>query len=303
MRGKLIFLGTSAGVPTKERSLPSMALIWKGDVILFDAGEGTQHNMLKAGISPMKVTKTFITHLHGDHVLGLPGLIMTMDLLGREEPLMVYGPRGLNAFLGCLLPTIYEDSVDFRVESAEIAEPGLVVEEKDYRVFAARSRHSVEAWAFKFEEKDRPGKFNEAAAKRLGVPPGPLRTSLTRGISVTVRGKTIDPRDVVGPPRPGFKMVYTGDTAFSEEIVELSKGVDLLVHEATFDSSKADSARKVMHSVSQDAAKVASMAGVKQLILTHVSARYQDASIILKEAKREFSRVRVANDLMELEIE
>jgi len=302
MRGKLVFLGTSAGVPTRDRSLSSMALIWKGEVILFDAGEGTQHNMLKAGISPMKVTKAFITHLHGDHILGLPGLIMTMDLLGREEPLMVYGPKGLSAFLSCLLPTIYEDSVDFRVESAEIAERGLVVEEKDYRVLAARSLHSVEAWAFKFEEKDRPGRFNEAAAKRLGVPPGPLRTALTRGTPVTVRGRTIEPRDVVGPPRPGFKMVYTGDTAFSEEIVELSRGVDLLVHEATFESSRADSAKKVMHSVSQDAARVASMAGVKQLVLTHVSARYQDVDMILKEAKGEFNRVKVAKDLMELEI-
>jgi ribonuclease Z len=122
-------------------------------------------------------------------------------------------------------------------------------------------------------------------------------------MSVTVQGKTIRPSDVVGPPRPGFKAVYTGDTAFSEELVEFSKGVDLLVHEATFESSKADSALKVMHSVSQDAAKVASKAGVKQLILTHVSARYQDSSTILKEAKKEFKNVRIARDLMELEIE
>ncbi|HYA22502.1 MAG TPA: MBL fold metallo-hydrolase, partial [Thermoproteota archaeon] len=191
MRGKLVFLGTSAGVPTGERGLSSIALQWKGEVMLLDVGEGAQSNMIKAGISPMKVTKVFITHLHGDHVLGLPGLLMTMDLLGREDPLSVYGPAGLNSFLSCLLPTIYEDNVDFPVSSTEILKPGLVVEGKDYRILAARSRHTVESWAFRFEEKDRPGRFDEEVAKRLGIPPGPLRTALTKGESVKVRGKTV----------------------------------------------------------------------------------------------------------------
>jgi ribonuclease Z len=303
MRGKLVFLGTSAGVPTGDRGLSSVALQWKGEVMLLDVGEGTQNNMIKAGISPMKVAKVFITHLHGDHVLGLPGLLMTMDLLGREDPLSVYGPTGLNAFLSCLLPTIYEDNVDFPVSSTEIVRPGLVVEGKDYRIFATRSRHSVESWAFKFEEKDRPGKFDEEVANRLGVPPGPLRTTLTKGKAVTVRDKTVEPEDVVGPPRPGFKIVYTGDTAFSEEVVGFSKGVDILIHEATFESSKAESAEKVMHALAADAAKVASMAGVRQLILTHISARYQNAEPLLEEARKTFKNVEVAQDLAEYVID
>jgi len=303
MRGKLVFLGTSAGVPTSDRGLSSVALQWKGEVILFDVGEGTQNNMIKARISPMKVDKVLITHLHGDHILGLPGLLMTMDLLGREEPLSVYGPSGLNAFLSCLLPTIYEDNADFPVSSIEIVGPGLVAEGKDYRILATRSRHSVESWAFKFEEKDRPGKFDEKAAKRLGVPPGPLRTALTKGKTVTVNGKAVTPEDVVGPPRPGFKIVYTGDTAFSEGVVEFSKGVDILIHEATFESSKAESAEKVMHAVAADAAKAASLAGAKQLILTHISARYQSADPLLKEAKKAFKNVKVARDLAEYAID
>jgi len=303
MRGKLVFLGTSAGVPTGDRGLASIALQWKGEVMLLDVGEGAQSNMIKAGISPMKVTKVFITHLHGDHVLGLPGLLMTMDLLGREDPLSVYGPRGLNAFLNCLLPTIYEDNVDFPVSSTEIVRPGLVAEGKDYRVSATRSRHTVESWAFRFEEKDRPGKFDEEVAKGLGVPPGPLRTTLTKGQSVTVRGRTVKPEDVVGPPRPGFKIVYTGDTAFSEEVAEFSKGADILIHEATFESSKIESAEKVLHALAADAAKVASLAGAKRLILTHISARYQNAEPLLEEAKKTFKNTEVAHDLAEYVID
>jgi len=299
MRGRLVFLGTSAGVPTTDRSLASIALIWKGEVILFDAGEGTQHRMVRASISPLKVSKVLITHLHGDHVLGLPGLMMTMALMGRESPLSIYGPKGIDEFLGCLMPAIYEDPAGFLVKSHEMERSGLVLEEREYRIMASPSRHTIESWAFKFEEKERPGKFDEKSAKKLKIPPGPLRTALTRGTAITIGGRVIRPEEVVGPPRPGFKMVYTGDTAFSEELAEFSKGADVLIHEATFDSSKLESAEKVMHSVAADAARVAAMAQVKQLILTHVSARYQDSRFLLEEAKRTFRNVKVARDLME----
>jgi len=299
MRGKIVFLGTSAGVPTKERGLSSIALLWGGEVILFDIGEGTQHIMIKGGISPMKVSKILITHLHGDHILGLPGLLMTMALMGREEPLSVFGPKGLNKLLACLMPAIYEEDAEFSVRSSEIDKAGVVLGERDYMILAAPSRHSVESWAFRFEERDRPGKFDEKAAKRLEVPPGSVRSKLIEGKPVKLGGRVIRPGDVVGPPRPGFKMVYTGDTTFSEGIVKFAKGVDLLIHEATFESSKVEAAGKVMHSVSSDAAKVAVMAGVKQLILTHISARYQDTGTLLSEAQKVFSNTKIAHDLME----
>lgn len=302
-RGKVVFLGTSAGVPTAERSLASIALVWKGEIILFDVGEGTQHRMIETGISPLKVSKVLITHTHGDHVLGLPGLLMTMALLGREQSLKVYGPRGILRFLDCVLPAIHEEDLDFKLEAYEIGSEGVVVDEDEYEILAAEALHSVETWALKFAEKDRPGRFDEEKARKLGIPEGPLRRQLTEGKPVEVDGRLIVPEMVVGTPRPGFKMVYTGDTTFSEKLVRFSKGVDLLIHESTFESSRTQSADRVKHSTAKDAAMVAALSGAKKLILTHVSARYQEAGVIAQDAKSIFSNVEVARDLMECEIE
>ncbi len=302
-RGKVIFLGTSAGIPTAERSLPSIALIWKGEVILFDAGEGSQHNMIKAGISPLKISKVLITHRHGDHILGLPGLLMTMALMGREQNLRVYGPKGISQFLNCVLPAIHEEELDFKVEAYEIESEGVAIEEDDYQILAAPASHSVETWAFKFIEKDRPGRFDEEEARKLGIPEGPLRRQLIEGKAIEFRGKVIAPEMIVGEPRPGFKMVYTGDTTFSESLVEFSKGVDVLIHDSTFESSKTDSADRVKHSTAKDAAMVAASAGAKKLILTHLSARYQEAQVMIEDAKGIFRNIEVAQDLMELPIE
>ncbi len=305
MRGKLVFLGTSAGVPTESRSLPSLALVWSGEIILFDVGEGTQHRMIKAQLSPVKVTKIFITHMHGDHVLGLPGLIMTMSLMKRTQPLEVFGPPGIKTFLNCLLPTIHEDeeSTKFSIIVNEITQDGLVVSEKDYEVYSIKVKHSIENRAYKFVEKDRPGKFNEEVANKLGIPEGPLRKELIEGKSITLNGKVITPEMVVGPPRPGFKLVYTGDTAYSENLVEFSKDVDILVHESTFDSSKEDAAKKVFHSLASDAAVVAALSRAKKLVLTHFSARYKDPSVLVEDARRVFKNVVAAEDLMEIIID
>ncbi len=302
-RGKVVFLGTSAGVPTAERSLASIALVWKGETILFDVGEGTQHRMIEAGLSPLKVSKVLITHTHGDHVLGLPGLLMTMALLGREQNLKVYGPRGIQKFLDCVLTAIHEEDLDFKLEAYEVGSEGVVVDDNEYQILAAKASHSVEAWALKFAEKDRPGRFDEEEARKLGIPEGPLRRQLTEGKAVEVGDRSIRPDMVVGRPRPGFKMVYTGDTTFSEGLVQFSKGVDLLIHESTFESSKTQSADRVKHSTAKDAAMVAALSGVKKLILTHVSARYQEAGLIVQDAKSIFQNVEVARDLMEFAIE
>lgn len=305
MRGKLIFLGTSAGVPTESRSLPSLALMWNGEIILFDVGEGTQHRMIKAQLSPVKITKIFISHMHGDHVLGLPGLVMTMSLMKRTQPLELFGPPGVKDFLSCLLPTIHEseEDVNFIIKVNEITQDGLVVSERDYEVYSIKVKHSIDNIAYKFVEKDRPGKFNEEIANKLGIPEGPLRKELIEGKSITLNGKVITPELVVGPPRPGFKFVYTGDTAYSENLVEFSRGVDILIHESTFDSSKEDAAKKVFHSLASDAAVIAALSKAKKLILTHFSARYKDSSVLVEDAKRIFKNVIAAEDLMEIIID
>lgn len=305
MRGKIVFLGTSAGVPTEARFLPSIALVWNGDILLFDVGEGTQYRMIKAQLSPLKVKRIFITHMHGDHVLGLPGLIMTMSMLKRTSDLEIFGPSGIISFLNCLLPAIHEDeeNTKFKIKVSEITQDGLVTTGEDYEIYAIKVRHSIENWAYKFVEKDRPGKFDEEKAKELGIPEGPVRKELIEGKTVNINGKIITPEMVVGPPRPGFKFVYTGDTAFSENLINFCKGVDVLIHESTFDLSKEESAKKVFHSLASDAAVVAALAKVKKLVLTHFSARYKDTSILVEEARKIFKNVVAAEDLLEIPIE
>jgi len=298
---KVIPLGTAGGVPTVDRSLPSIALIRKGETLLFDCGEGTQRQMIKAGISPCGRMKIFITHLHGDHVVGLFGLLQTMNLLNRDKELNVYGPEGLSGLIKGVLSNIAAEP-KFELKVHEVDE-GIVCEESEYVVKAVWAEHSKPNLAYALIEKEYPGKFHPEKAKELGIPEGPLWAKLKRGEAIVLKdGRVIKPEQVVGPPRPGIKIVYTGDTAPCDSIVKLSEGADLLIHEATFDSSLLAKAIEDKHSTAAQAAEIALKAGVKKLLLTHISARYQEAKILEEEARKIFPEVEVARDLAVYEV-
>ncbi len=300
--GRLFMLGTSAAVPTVSRSHPCIALWWKGETILFDCGEGAQRQLMIAGLSMEKVSSIFVTHMHGDHVLGLPGLLMTMTLQNRRSPLRVFGPKGVKKFVESCLPMIFYQP-SFPLEIQEFEGNGLVATGKKYKVYSHRVKHSVESYAYCFKEDDRPGKFNVEKAEELGVKPGPLRRMLIEGAPVKLEdGRVIRPEEVVGPARPGVKIVYTGDMGDTPGFEEFCSNADILIHEATFDESMGSEASELQHSTCVEAAKLAAKAGVKRLLLTHISSRYGDASILLEQARRFFDNVQVAEDFMSIDI-
>jgi ribonuclease Z len=299
--GRLLLLGTSAAVPTISRSHPCIALWWRGETLLFDCGEGAQRQMMSANLSLERISSIFITHMHGDHVLGLPGLLMTMTLQNRRTPLKIYGPKGLKQFIESCLPMIfYQPSFPIGVEEVR---QNSQVSGKKYKVYSREVNHSVESYAYCFKEDDRPGKFDVKKAEALGIKPGPLRSMLVDGKPVTVEGgRIVKPGDVVGPPRPGVKIVYTGDMGPTPGFEDFCRNADILIHEATFDEEMSGEAGSLQHSTCIDAAKLAAAAGVKRLILTHISSRYGDASMMLEQAKRFFENVQVAEDFMSVEI-
>lgn len=296
MRGRLVFLGTSAGIPTQRRGLPSIALRWGRDLLLFDCGEGTQRQMVVAGVGFSTEMKIFLTHLHGDHILGLPGLLMTLSLMGRRGKLQLFGPPGLSEFVRSILPSIRR-GLTFDIAISEIEGRGEVCRGRDYSIQTESSDHHGKCQAYAFAEDIRRGKFDVEKAMRLGVGEGPERSHLVTGEELRLKdGRIIKPGDVVGPPRPGLKIVYTGDTRYSERLTEFSKGADILIHDSTFDQSLGADAAETYHSTCVDAARAASDAKVKRLFLFHISARYQDPSILSTQAKEYFQNVELAED-------
>jgi ribonuclease Z len=230
----VIFLGTGGSIPTPNRGLSAIAIRRKTELLLFDCGEGTQRQMIQAGVGFHRKTKIFVTHMHGDHVLGLPGLLQTMSLLDRTKKLEIYGPQGIKAFVEAISQTV-RFSLTFPVQVSEV-EAGLVCEEKEYEVYATQSDHMNHSLAYALIEKPRPGRFKIEKAKKLGVPEGPLWSKLQGGSSVKLPdGRIVESEMVLGVPRPGRKIVYTGDTRQSENLVKLAENADLLIHEATFD--------------------------------------------------------------------
>jgi ribonuclease Z len=245
--------------------------------------------------------KIFISHLHGDHVLGLPGLLQSMSLLRREKPLHIYGPIGLVQYVKA-----FSDSLGgpgFPVVLYEIKESGVIFYSEKYQVIAVPAKHRVTAWSYCFIEADRRGRFYPEKAKELGVPRGELWGRLHSGESVMGDDRIIEPNLVSGPTRSGRKIVYSGDTAPNSELLELSRGADLLIHESTFLDELADRAEEDGHTTALQAAELAKEAEVKQLVLTHLSSRYPDPSVVLEEAKTVFDNVVVAEDFLEINIE
>lgn len=299
---EVTFLGTAGSIPTRERALPAIAVRREGTLILFDCGEGVQRQMIKARLGFNRKMKIFVTHLHGDHIFGLPGLIQTMSLLDRTKKLEIFGPRGLRDFLEAVEKTVIS-ALSFPIDVVEIEREGVVCEEIEYDVQAVMANHVAPALAYGFVEKPRLGKFHPGKAKELGIPEGVLWSKLQHGENVTLSdGQVIEPEDVVGPMRPGRRIVYTGDSRSSESIVRLSKDADILIHECTFDDELVERALEDGHSTPSEAARAAKKAKVKTLVLTHISARYKNPDLLLEQALKIFPNVVIAEDFMRIKV-
>jgi ribonuclease Z len=289
----VVFLGTSGSMPTAKRALPSVLVRRGGDKLLFDCGEGTQRQLLRCDVGLVELEEIFLTHFHADHYLGLPGMLKTFALRGREVPLTIYGPRGLRDLLGSLRRIF--GRLTYPVSSVEL-EPGEALERDHYRIVPFAVQHGVSAIGYTLVEEIRPGRFDVEVADGLGVPAGRERGVLQGGETVTLAdGRTVTPEEVLGAPRAGRKLALTGDTAPVGSVVEAAAGADLLVHEATFLADERARARETLHSTAGEAALVAQEAGVKLLALTHVSTRYFGHQVV-EEATQVFPSTVVPRD-------
>ncbi|HEY3934534.1 MAG TPA: ribonuclease Z [Gemmatimonadales bacterium] len=298
---QVTFLGTSAAVPTVDRNVSALMLQREGELLLFDCGEGTQRQMMRYGAG-FAVEDIFITHFHADHTLGIPGLLRTMGLQGRTAPLRLHGPRGAQRHLGALT-ALGMERPKFPVEVFAL-QGGDVIPRGEYDLVVGEAKHKGDCLAYTLVEHERLGRFDPDLARELGVPEGPLWGKIHRGESVTVdNGRVVGPADLVGARRPGRRVVISGDTAPTEAITDLARGADLLIHEATFGRDEEARARETSHSTARDAAMVAREAGVRRLLLTHISARYsREAPELVAEAREIFPSTDVARDGLVVEV-
>ena len=298
----LRFLGTSASRPTVERNVASVALIREGETLLFDCGEGTQRQMMRYHVS-FALSDIFFTHFHADHVIGVIGLMRTMALQGRTEPLRLWGPRGATRVLRRAEQFGF-DRLGFALEITELAHEQTVVR-KGYTIVAFDVDHGGSpALGYALTEDVRKGRFHPELARALDIPEGPLWGKLHRGETVTLPdGRVIEPATLVGAPRAGRKVVVTGDTRPCTATLEMAREADLLVHEATFGDEEAARALETGHSTAREAAQLASAADVRRLVLTHISARYsRDATELEREARQVFRETVIARDGFEVEV-
>ena len=297
---KLVFLGTSGAMPTTDRGLTCICLVKDNEILMFDAGEGAQISYLKSGLPWNKKMKIFVTHLHGDHCIGILGLLQTMNLQNRTESVEIFGPDGIDEFIAANIK-ILNFGLSFPVLISRVNE-GLIVDEKDYSVFANDANHGIPAFSFRFDEKDRPGKFFPENAKALEIPEGELWRELQMGNSIEIDGKEILSTQDTGKTRPGRKIGVSGDTRPTDELVEFFKNCDYLSFDSTFADELKDKAVEANHSTAKEAAELAEKANVSTLILTHFSARYNDESVLLEEAKKIHDNTIAAKDLLEVNI-
>ncbi len=297
---QIVFLGTSGSWPTPKRNVSAIAVKRGPEVILFDCGEGTQRQFMLSKLSFMQITRIFLTHFHGDHFLGLPGMVQSMSMNDRERDLLVYGPAGTEPLVDNLV-TLGHFQSGFPVIGKSL-HGGDVVDCGEYTVRAIEPAHTVPALGYVLEEAPRPGRFSLDRARELGIPEGPLYSRLQEGQAVTVAGRTIAPGMVLGPPRRGRKVVYTGDTLPARSVVEAARDCDVLIHDATADSELEEKANRYGHSTGRQAAEIARQAGARTLILTHYSPRYEDAAPILADAKSVFPATYTAEDFFEYEV-
>ncbi len=306
---RLTFLGTSAGAPTRYRNVSAIGLqfIQRSTLWLFDCGEGTQQQVLRSPLRLSQLERIFITHVHGDHLYGLPGLLASRSLqYAAETPVTVYGPPSVADYLQSVF-RYSEARLGYPVTVVAV-EPGLIYEDDEVSVWCAPLEHRVTTFGYALVEKPQPGRFKVEEAAALGIPPGPLYGQLKNGQVVTLPdGRTIDGATLVGPARPGRKIVYCSDTVYCQNAIDLSREADVLIHEATYATADLDLAERGGHSTAAQAAQVARAAGVKSLILTHFSGRYEakeglTVDDLLHEAQALFPDTYAAADFWSYEI-
>ncbi len=299
---RLTFLGTSAAQPTLHRNLSGLAVKAHADLLLFDCGEGSQRQMVRYGTG-FTVDAVFFTHFHADHYLGIIGFLRTLGMTGRSEPIHLYGPPSAKRVLHQAVHLGVE-SMAYPVEIHELKD-GDVVQRNGYAVHAVGVDHRIHALAYALVENDRPGRFNLDMARALGVPEGPSFGKLQRGEPVTLAdGRTVKPDEVLGAPRPGRRLVISGDTRPCSAVVKAAQDADLLIHESTFSDDEQERAEQTHHSTAREAARVAREAGARRLVLTHLSSRHDtDPSKLLAQAREEYKGpVEVAFDGLTLEL-
>ena len=288
-------------MPTADRGMSSMAILRGGELLLFDAGEGMQKALIKAKLGLNRKTKIFITHLHGDHCVGLIGLLQTMSMVSRDKTLEVYGPQGIASFVKGNMKYL-GFSLAYPLVIHEVKEEGVIVNEQGYRIRTLRAEHSIPTLAYVLQEKPRPGIFSSYKARKFGVPEGHLWSSLQHGKSVKVNGRAVKPRQVVGPSRSGRVIGISGDTRPSPRLTRFFSGAHILIFDATYGDEHADKAVENTHSTAREAATVASKAGAGLLILTHFSSRYEDVEVLVKQAKEVHPKTIAAHDFLSLEV-
>ncbi|MFC5407546.1 ribonuclease Z [Cohnella soli] len=302
---RIIFLGTSAGRPTKARNVTSVALLLdkRNRFWLFDAGEGTQHRLLGSKLKLNKLDRIFITHLHGDHLYGLPGLLASRSYFEGAGPLKLYGPPGIREYVESAF-RLSEAHLDYELETIE-AEPGMLIEDDQYTVEVRELEHRIRCFGYRVTERPSPGRLDLAALERLGVPFGPLLGKLKRGEDVLLdNGMLVRSSDVTGAPIKGRAVAFLGDTTPCDDAVVLGKEADLLVHEATFAPGMEEKALAYGHSTFRQAAEIAAQAGAKRLVVTHFSSRFDDEEVerMVDGAKIIFPNIEAAREYAEIEV-
>lgn len=298
------FLGTGAGVPAKHRNVTSIALKLldeRNKIWLFDCGEGTQMQILRTTIKPRKIEKIFITHLHGDHIFGLPGLLSSRSFQGGSESLDIYGPKGVEEFVKTSL-RISRSRLGYKINFYEVTD-GLIFEDHQFTVMAKKLDHGIDSFGYRVVEKDHPGELQVDKLLEMAISPGPIFGKLKRGERVTLSdGRVLDGNDFLGEARKGRIVTILGDTRYCPQSIELAENADVLVHESTFNKKESNMAKDYFHSTTHQAAEVAKKAKVQKLVLTHISARYlaKEASELEQEAKEIFPNSQLVKDFDQL---
>ena len=301
-KAKIIFLGTSASTPTKNRNLSSVVIRFGGEWLLFDCPEGTQRQMMKSKVSYLKINNVFISHFHADHFLGLGGLLATMNIHGRDWPMTIYGPKGIKKKVDETLKLAMLKPL-FEIKCLEISK-GKIFENDSFGIEAVPLKHEIECFGYVFKEHDKKGEFDRAKAIKLGIPIGPLFSELQKGKSIKIGGKTVIPEEVIDKTkaRKGKKISIIFDTLPSKNYYKQIEGSDVLIHEASFLDKLKERAKETMHSTALQAGEVAKETNAKKLVLFHLSARHKEDELFENEARQEFSNVIVAADLTEMEL-
>ncbi len=303
----VLFLGTGAGIPAKTRNVTSIALQLleeRNEIWLFDCGEATQHQILHTSIKPRKIEKIFITHLHGDHIYGLPGLISSRSFQGGETPLTIYGPKGTEHFIRTAL-SVSHTHLTYKLEFVDVEE-GIIFEDSTFQVRAKKIEHGIDSYGYRVIEKDLPGTLLVDKLKKSGIQPGPIYQKIKNAETVQLGdGSIIHGSDYIGPSIKGRIISVLGDTRYTEQSLELAENADLLIHEATFARDDHHLAYDYYHSTTEDAAKIAKASNVKKLALTHISSRYQSPeqlNLLVEEAQVIFPETVIASDFMKIDV-